>query len=193
MSTTSITYQGNKARGRVADPVTMEFVRGLTEADLEHLAYIPQTAPPALKRARAIHHKQAQMLAEGYSVTEVAATVGSTPSRVCLLQNDPTFNELIAYYHEQVVQVELETHRRIQGTLVDVLELAAGEIQDRLSDDAQRARVSLGDLRRIAEFAADRTVAPPRATQQGNALPPTRIELNFGYKKEPKIIDMESE
>jgi len=182
-------------RGAVAQPAVMSLVREITEADLERLALALPTAPPPLQKARAIHHKQAQLLAEGYSVNEVAAIVGSTAQRISLLKNDQTFAELISYYQDQRAEIEFETHRRIQNTLVDVLELAAGEIQERLSDDTARSAVALPELRKLAEFAADRTVAPPRATQQGSALPPTKIELNFGYKPqaEPKTITIEPE
>jgi hypothetical protein len=151
---------------------------------------------PPLKKARAIHHKQAQLLAAGHSNEEVASIIGTTSARISLLRNDPTFRELIAFYSDQSAEIELETHKRIQNTLIDVLELSANEIQQRLEDDTQRARMPLGELRRTAEFAADRSIAPPRATQQGSTMPPARIEFNFGFKSkqdETKTIDIEQQ
>jgi hypothetical protein len=181
----------------------MSYVRDLTAADLARLANALPTTIPPLKKMRATHHKQAQLLALGHKPTEVARVCGTTPSRLSVLQNDPTFSELISYYQSQQSEVAIETHKRVQETLVDVLELAANEIQERLSDDTKLSRLDVSELRKIAEFAADRTVAPPRATQQGSTLPPTKISLNFGFvKKESKqekllpdatIIDVESD
>lgn len=170
-------------RGAIAQPVSMELVRELTADDL---ARLPTGLPLALnpiKWAREVHHRQAQLVAEGRKDIEIAAIVGCTAERIHQLKNDPTFQHLVAYYGDQVSEIEFETHRRVQGKLVDVLELAVDEIQIRLEDDTTRQVLPTSELRKIAEFAADRTIAPPRATQSGSALPPTRIELNFGWKQ----------
>jgi hypothetical protein len=181
-------------RGAVAQPVSMELVRELTEEDLAQLSNALPIAANPIKRAREIHHRQAQLVAEGRKDVEIAAIVGCTPQRIYDLKKDPTFQYLVAYYSSQASEIEYETHRRVQGKLVDVLELAVDEIQTRLEDNTSRAETPLSELRKVAEFAADRTIAPPRATQVGSALPPTRIELNFGWKQpEPTTVDVTPE
>lgn len=189
MPATKITDQ--RPRGK-PDPLVISLVRELTQADLARLGEALPTTVPPLQKARAIHHKQAQLLAEGRSNEEVASIVGTTSARISVLRNDPTFRELLALYTDQQQTLEFESQTRIHHTLVDVLELAATELQDRLIDEPTRKALPTSEIRKIAEFAGDRTIAPPRATQQGSPLPPTRIELNFGFKpkdNEIKTID----
>lgn len=168
-------------RGAVAQPVHLELVRELTEADLARLPGALPVALNPIKRAREIHHRQAQLVAGGRKAVEIAAICGCTPERIHQLKLDPTFQHLVAYYQNQVSEIEYETHKRVQGKLVDVLELATDEIQERLENETARKLLPMNELRKVAEFAADRTIAPPRATQGGPALPPTKIELNFGF------------
>lgn len=176
-------------RGGVAAPFVMELGRELTASDLLLLAQSPLIAVQPIKQARAIHHKQAQLIAEGrFSYAEIAAIVGTTPQRIVQLQSDPTFIELVEFYRSQHSDIEFETWARLQGQLVDVFELSLTEIQSRLSDDEVRAKLPLKELRSLAEFSGDRSVAPPRATQQGSATPPTKIELNFGFKAPPEAV-----
>jgi hypothetical protein len=160
----------------------LSVLREITEADLARLPFALPTGAQQIKKARAVHHKQAQLVAEGRRDAEIAAIVGCTAQSIHDHRKDPTFQDLVSYYHEQQVQIEQETHARVHGQLVDILELTVTEIQTRLEGDDVRARISLSELRKTAEFAADRTIAPPRATQGGSALPPARIELNFGFK-----------
>lgn len=170
-------------RGAVAQPCHMEVLGEITEADLALLPGAKPINPNPIKRARAIHQRQAQLVAEGRKDYEVAALTGCTPQRIVQLKNDPTFQLLVSYWQDQDHQIEYETHRRVQGKLVDVLELATDEIQERLENDASRKLLPLGELRKVAEFAADRTIAPPRATQTGSTLPPVSIKLDFGWKQ----------
>src|SRR5215475_10112892 len=160
-------------RGRVPAPVYIEPIRPLTAADLERLSSKELTNQPALRKPRAIHHKQAQLLAEGYSVTEVANLVGSAPARICVLQRDPTFSELVDYYITQRADIESTRYNKMQNTLFDILEIATDEMQERLEDDEKRALINNAELRKIAEFAADRTVAPPKSA--GTQAPPQRV------------------
>jgi hypothetical protein len=170
-------------------PLFIEAGRELTDEDLVALSIAPTRAIFPTKHVRAIHHRQAQLVALGRPDNEVAAICGTSSARVRDLRTNPAFADLVSYYQEQRIELDYETHLRIQGKLVDILELTTNEIQERLDDDAKRAAISLSELRKTAEFAADRTIAPPRATQQGNVTPPTKISLNFGWapKKDQQI------
>jgi hypothetical protein len=68
-------------------------VEDLTEGEI-----LPPAPPaPALKTVRRSHQLAARMLAQGTNVQVVAAHVGMAPSRLyVMMQNDPTFQELIA-------------------------------------------------------------------------------------------------
>lgn len=167
------------SRGAIAEPLLLEVTRELTQEDLLRLGESPKVAVPVLQKLRAQHHRQAQLLAQGKSLKEVAAIVGCTSQRLVQLQNDPTFSELVSYYKEQNIAALLEDSVRLQAKIVDVGEMAVDELAVRLEDDAQRAHMSTANVRQIAEFAMDRTVAPPKAAP--NVMqPPAAITINFG-------------
>lgn len=57
--------------------------------------------------------------------------------------------------------------------------MAIDELKERLEDDAKLKALPIGEVRKIAEFAMDRTVAPPKAAPNTQA-PPAAITINFG-------------
>lgn len=167
------------SRGAIAEPLVMEVVRPLTQADLAVLGEAPKVGVPPLQRLRATHHRQAALLAEGKSVSQVAAIVGCTPQRLTQLQTDPTFAELIHYYHDQMMVAHLTDAARLKDKIIDVGEMAVDELRERMEDDERRRRISAGEIRKIAEFAMDRTVAPPQMAPNV-ATTPAAITINFG-------------
>lgn len=172
------------SRGALAEPLLMEVTRELSSGDILRLADAPKVNVPVLQKLRAVHHRQAQLLAQGKKPTEVAVIVGCTVQRLIQLQNDPTFAELISYYHDQLMVGMLEDATRIQGKLVDAGEQAVDEILDRMEDPAKMAKIPIGELRQIAELGLDRTVAPPKtAPPQTNV--PAHVTINFGTTLRP--------
>jgi hypothetical protein len=86
----------------------------------------------------------------------------------------------------------IEDSARLRDKLVDAGEMAVDELRDRLEDDAKRAAMSTDNVRKIAEFAMDRTVAPPKAAPQQTGAP-ANITINFGTPiKQSKTIDVET-
>ena len=73
----------------------------------------------------------------------------------------------------------IEDSARLRDKLVDAGEMAVDELRDRLEDNERRNRMSTSDVRQIAEFAMDRTVAPPKAAPAQSPIPPN-ITINFG-------------
>lgn len=173
------------SRGAIAETFIMEVTRELTPEDLMRLGEAPKTGVPVLQRLRATHHRQAQLLAQGKKVNEIAAIVGCTPQRIVQLQNDPTFTDLVAYYHDQLMVNMLSDGARLADKIVDVGEMAVDELRERLEDDQQRKNMPLGEVRKIAEFAMDRTVAPVKAAQNA-PQPPAAITINFGTPVGPR-------
>lgn len=169
------------SRGAIAEPLLMEVTREITSDDLRRLAEggAPKVTVPILQKLRATHHKQAALLAQGKSLAEVAAIVGCTTQRLVQLQADPTFTELISYYHDQMMMNLLDDASRLQGKIVDLGEQAVDEMLERMDDPAKRNAMRIGDVRQIAEFAMDRTVAPPKAAPNAQ-VPPAAITINFG-------------
>jgi hypothetical protein len=168
-------------RGAIAEPLVLDVVREITHEDILRLGEAPHVGVPTLQKLRHIHHRQARLLAEGRKVGEVAAIVGCTPQRLVQLQNDPAFQDLVAYYADQLMVTELEDATRLRSKLIDVGEMAVDELQARLENDALRSRMSTRDVQQVAEMAMDRTVAPPKAAPPANVAP-TAITINFGTK-----------
>lgn len=172
------------SRGAIAAPLLMDVTRALESADLANLSASPKTSVPLLQKLRATHHRQAQLLAQGLSVNEVAVIVGCTPQRLVQLQVDPTFTELVSYYQDQILSAMIEDSARLRDKIVDVGEMAVDELRDRLEDDTRRSKLPVGEIRKIAEFAMDRTVAPPKAAPAPQVAP-AAITINFGTGLRP--------
>jgi hypothetical protein len=166
-------------RGAIAEPLLLEVDRQISAADLARAGDAPKVTVPILQKLRATHHRQALLLAQGKPVREVAMIVGCTPQRLTQLMVDPTFVELVEYYKDQVIAAMLSDAARLQDKLVDVGEMAVDEIRDRLEDDQKRGNMPVGELRKIAELALDRTVAPPKNAAPASTAPAT-VTINFG-------------
>src|SRR5438105_3835863 len=84
-------------------PAGPVFVRELTEGDLALLADPPPLANTQrpLVRIRHRHHQLARLLAGGTAAVEASAITGYSQMRISLLQKDPAFCELMAYYAGQ--------------------------------------------------------------------------------------------
>jgi hypothetical protein len=63
---------------------------------------MPEVQSLSLEEARRLHHRQAQLLAEGREVQEIAIACDTTPERINRLLADPTFQELIAFYRDKI-------------------------------------------------------------------------------------------
>lgn len=175
------------SRGAVAEPLVMEVVRELTPTDLALLVDAPKVNVPVLQKLRATHHRQAQLLAQGKRPTEVAAIVGCTVQRLVQLQQDPTFTQLVSYYHDQNMTSLMEDSVRLKDKLIDVGEMAVDELRLRLEDEKTRTAMKTFDVRQIAEMAMDRTVAPPKTATPATS-PPAAITINFGTQVGPRPI-----
>ncbi|MGH9918755.1 MAG: hypothetical protein ACRD6W_07805, partial [Nitrososphaerales archaeon] len=107
----------------------------------------------------------------------------------------PTFTDLVAYYQDQIMSAMIEDTARLKDKLVDLGEMAVDELRDRMEDDGRRKGIGTGDVRKIAEMALDRTVAPPKIAAQGTSAP-AAITINFGTslsptgKAAPEAIDV---
>jgi hypothetical protein len=166
-------------RGAVAEPLVMETTRDLTGEDLSRLATAPKVGVPILQKLRATHHRQAMLLAEGKTPTQVAAIVGCTTARLTQLMDDPTFMELLTNYQDQMVVAHLADAARLKAKIVDLGEMAVDELTERMEDDQRRVSMPVSEVRKIAEFAMDRTVAPPQAAPNAQ-IAPAVITMNFG-------------
>jgi hypothetical protein len=116
--------------------------------------------PQPLQRVRDTHHKLARTLAEGYTHVEASALTGFSPSRISILQQDPSFKELVQFYRQRVDAAHADVIERLKGASLDALT----EIQDRLHESPESFKVS--ELLEIMSRGFDRSGYGPSSTVQ---------------------------
>ena len=172
------------ARGRAGALLMMTVERELVASDFVNAAANPgdRIAPGVIQKLHARHHRAARLIAEGKTVQQVAALTDYTAQRISDLANkDPAFRELVARYQGSITDASLDAASAMQAKLIDVGTLAVDEIRERLEDDGERAKMNIDALRQVAQFATDRTVAPPRTAIPGSTVP-ARITFNIGTR-----------
>ncbi len=170
------------SRGRPGALLLFDQTRELGAEDILRLATepAPKVGPPIIQKLKARHHAIARYLASGRTVVETAALTGLTPQRVGDLERcDPAFQNLLSYYRDQVEAAGIDEAVEYRGVLHDIGRSTLEEIQERVSDPEARAKMSVEELRRLAEMSMDRTSAPPR-TAQSTPPTPTKITFNMG-------------
>lgn len=148
--------------GRAAKATEFEVLGELTEVDMTLLAEEKGSRAPALKRLSERHHALARHLASGMKIGEAAAVCGYDISRVSILKDDPAFQELIAFYGEQVDAQYAGLHEVLAGMSLD----AALILRERMEDSPEKIKVA--ELLEISKMGADRTGHGPSSTQQVN-------------------------
>lgn len=133
-----------------ADPppmLTFEIARPLNEADWEADR---RPAGAVLKQLRASHHAVARMLAQGVPPMEISAICGYDPSRISVLQNDPSFRELVRFYELRKDELLTDVNGRIQVLTLEAMEV----LSDRITSEPET--VSTRDLREVIDSGLDR-------------------------------------
>lgn len=149
-------------------PVTKEplYIRDLTAEDIASLskraAYGSQPGQ-LIQKLRAPHHTLARLVAEGKKHPECSVITGYTVEYIVMLERDPAFQELVAYYRDNVSAVYMNVHERLANVGAMALEI----IQERMSDPDKVKTMTTGQLREIMNDALDRSVAPSKVNQGG--------------------------
>lgn len=183
------------ARGRAGALIMMSVDRELNASDFANAAANPgdHISPAVVQKLHARHHRAARLLAEGRTVSEVSVLTDYTAQRISdLKNNDPAFQELVARYQLSITESSIDTATEVHTILVDVAKTAAMELRDRVEDPIQRKEMPINDLRQVAQFAADRTVAPPRTAQPAQTIPP-RITFNIGTRDIRPTVTVEND
>lgn len=138
-------------------------VRELDEVDIALLGEEKGSTAPPLKRLSERHHALARCLASGMTDGDAAITCGYVTSRVSILKADPAFNELLAFYRQDVTTKYLDMHGVLAGLSLD----AAMELRERLETDIEAAdkKISVTQLMELTKLGADRTGFGPQASQ----------------------------
>lgn len=152
-----------RTTGRASKPLTAVQVRELDSVDIALLQEEKGSKAPPLKRLSERHHALARCLASGMEPGDAAITCGYVVSRVSILQADPAFQELLAFYRQSVEAKYLDMHGVLAGLSLD----AAMELRERLETDmeAEKKEISVGQLTELVKLGADRTGFGPQSSQ----------------------------
>jgi hypothetical protein len=151
-----------RTKGRAMVPLTARTVRPLCEADIVLLAEETGVKTSAVKRLSDRHHALARAIASGMPPGEAAIMCGYALSRVSILQADPAFKELLAFYREEKDRAFRSVQDKLAGMASDVLD----ELQTRIEDEPEKLTVT--QMLQIVTMAADRTGNGPSSTQNVN-------------------------
>lgn len=155
----SLDLETVRTTGRARKDLIAEIERELTVDDLAELGSERGTKPTALKRLGERHHAVARLLASGMKPGEVAAELNYSSSRISILQDDPTFQELVQFYKQEVVE---PAFRGFHEKLSSLGETAIDVLADRIEDDPEG--LSSAMLHDIIKMSADRTGFGPSST-----------------------------
>ena len=142
---------GLRLAGRPSSHVDFSVVRELTVDDLEGLAAPRAGQSGGIKKLQSKHHHLAKLLSQGMSPGEAGIIAGYCSSRVSILQADPTFQELMAFYR----QMDDEAFKETRELLGDITRDALGVLSDRLEEKPDD--FSNRELLQIVEKGADRS------------------------------------
>lgn len=149
-------------------PLDLEVAGAVRELRAEERAV---NTTPVVKRLRDSHHAVAKLLARGMTPTQVSLQTGYAPSRISTLQNDPAFQEMLAFYRQDNEAVAEAVEAQFLGVAMD----AKQAIQERLLDEGEE--VSLTTLNEIFKTFADRAgYAPIQRSISKN------VNLNIGER-----------
>jgi hypothetical protein len=163
-------------------------VRELTRDDLASAAEDRGTKNSPMKRLTDRHHAVARLLAGGKKPIEVAAIVGYDIGRIYMLQADPSFKQLLAFYRESIDAEYMQMHEQLAGMSLDAL----GILRERLEDTP--ADFGAGMLLELVKVGADRTGAGPTSKSEININVGLAGRLDAARKRvAEKMIDVTPE
>ena len=146
-----------KTKGRKMSPLELEILGSITEQDILERTEgeLVSSEAPTLSRIRGIHHEIARQLASGLTPAEVSAITGYSLSRISILQGDPSFRELLAFYKNKSDEVFVDVRKRMAVLGLD----AANELADRL--ETKPETLSNSQLIEITKASLDRAGFSP--------------------------------
>lgn len=157
----------NLGAGRTRRPLSVALVRELTLEDIVTLGTTQgDIKPQPVKELRQQHHAIAKLLAEGKRSGEAAAILGIGAGRISILQSDPAFQDLLAYYQDMGKE-EFERHQVEMGTMLHSLGVdSIGVLHEKLLENPEAFTPK--DLLAIATMTADRSGHGPSSTVNQN-------------------------
>src|SRR5262245_44687461 len=140
-----------RIRGSRPVELHISYERDLTEADIAALSQPRGVRPKSLVRIHASHHSLARCLATGMRPQQAALVTGYSPGRISQLQNDPSFNDLVAEYRSEAKSIFADLAERMNDLSLDAIE----HLQERLHESPETFTVDM--LLDMVKAFADRT------------------------------------
>lgn len=159
-------------KGRRPAPIFYGEPRELTDVDIANMWSTgdARKGMPRLKALRYNHHMLAKAVASGKSLMECSQLVGLRPAVISDLKNDPAFQELVAFYAEELHQVYVDVHARMAAFGTSVLE----ELQERFEKEPDK--FTKRELMDLFSTMADRSIP----TAKGGPSPQQGISIGSG-------------
>lgn len=145
--------------GRPAKSPTIDGARSLSRADVENVS---QGKNPAVRRLRDSHHMVARLCAMGLRSGDIAKRTGYSLVRISTLRGDPSFEELVSNYRDNVNEEWKESVDEYFETVNANRTIAARLLNDKLTA-AEPDDIDFRTLVSIHADAADRTGYPKRS------------------------------
>jgi hypothetical protein len=135
-----------------------------------------------LVRLRDSHHTVARLLAHGLQPNQVSAQTGYSPSRLSVLQRDPSFAELVSFYRTS----RDETARDVEAQMLLVARDAMQAWHERVLDTPDL--IEPAELREGAKVFFDRAgYAPVQRSVNRN------LNLNIAQRLDQRAVPATSE
>lgn len=182
-------------KGRRPAPIHYGPPRPLSESDIAAMwdpTNSGQRNAPRIKTLRHNHHLLAKAVASGKTLLECSQMCGLTIYRISDLKNDPAFQELVAYYMDELNEVYVDVHQRMAALGTSVLE----ELQERFEEAPDK--FTKRELLELFTTMADRSIptakggpSPQPGLSVGGGGNGLALQINFvsPQSAEPETLD----
>lgn len=141
----------------------------LTQVDLRMLSEVSRDRPQnykqnPLKRLTERHHALARVIAAGTPNAQAAIITGYTRETIVMLKDDPSFQELIDFYSQELNTEYLGMHAQMAGLGADAIQ----ELRRRVEEDPEG--MGAGFLLDLVTKLADRTGYGPTTKTESTSV-----------------------
>ena len=177
-------------KGRRPAVVMYGQTRELDETDIARMWAGGAKNYSRIQSLRYTHHLLAKTIASGKSLMECSRLTGMSQTRICVLKNDPAFQELICFYADELHQVFVNVHERMAALGTSVLE----ELSERFETNPEG--FTKRELMELFTTMADRSIptakggpSPQAGAAGGGANLALQINFVSAQDAEGQIIE----
>ena len=170
----------------MAPSKAIRVVREITREDLKLIASAPSSeAKGAVQTLRAAHHQVARMMSQGRPIAEVSLVTGYSVNYLRRLQDDPSFQELLAHYGAEQDLVLADVWGQMRDLGLDTL----AQLRERLESEPKTFSNSQL-LEQVKLLLVQPYVATHSSAASQNASAGAKIEISFVGAKPNTSLDV---